>query len=170
MGKKKKIEQKIMLDVGCGYNKQHGYIGMDKRETPLVDVIHDAEQLPWFMFKNEGCSVVVMSHLIEHIKPWNQIEVINECWRVLDVGGLLLIATPYATSFGYFQDPTHCTPWNEATPEYFDPSKMLYDVYRPKPWAISSMVYDKKFNMEIAFKKITEAEGDKIQKLRRGEK
>ena len=110
MAKKKKLKQKIMLDVGCGFNKTHGYIGMDKRKVDGVDIVHDAEKVPWPL-DSDACSIIAMSHLIEHIKPWYQIDVINECWRILEPGGLLLIATPYATSFGYSQDPTHCSPW-----------------------------------------------------------
>ena len=157
--KKKKIVPKINLDVGCGFNKNPGFIGMDKRAVDGVDIIHDAESLPWPL-KDESCAVVVMSHLIEHIKPWLQIDVIDECWRVLEVGGQLAIATPYATSFGYSQDPTHCAPWNEATPTYFWPGEPLYEVYRPKPWAKKYLTFDVKFNIEFAMTKILEGGTD----------
>ena len=123
-------QQKILLDVGCGFNKQPGYMGMDKRPVDGVDIVHDAEYFPWPL-DDECCSVVVMSHLIEHIKPWLQLDIMNESWRVLEAGGFLFIATPYATSFGYSQDPTHCSPWNEATVDYFTPGQALYEVYRP---------------------------------------
>lgn len=159
------LKQKIMLDVGCGFNKNHGWIGMDKRDVKGVDIVHDAEMLPW-PIENESCAVVQMSHLIEHIKPWLQIDLINECWRVLEIGGLLAIVTPYATSFGYSQDPTHCAPWNEATPAYFiaDPkcqhySKELYNVYRPKPWAEERLYWNTKLNLELVLRKIERAGG-----------
>ena len=144
-----------MLDIGCGFNKNHGFIGMDKREVAGVDIVHDAECLPW-PIKDESCAVVAMSHLIEHIKPWLQIDIINECWRVLEMGGILAIATPYATSFGYNQDPTHCTPWNEATPTYFIAGEPLYNVYKPKPWAKERIYWDTKINMEVVLRKIAE--------------
>lgn len=157
--KKRTIVQKMLLDVGCGHNKQAGYIGMDKRAVDGVDIIHDAEYLPW-PIDDDSCAVITMSHLIEHIKPWLQIDVINECWRVMEMGGLLFIATPYATSFGYSQDPTHCAPWNEATPEYFCPDHPLYQVYRPRPWKKERLVYDKRFNIELAIRKIAEGGED----------
>lgn len=37
----------VKLDIGCGGNKQEGFIGMDKRELPGVDIIHDLEVFPW---------------------------------------------------------------------------------------------------------------------------
>lgn len=155
MSRKKKIKPKILLDVGCGFNKQPGYVGMDRRKVNGVDIVHDAEDIPW-PIEDESCSVITMSHLIEHIKPWRQIDVIDECWRVLELDGVLLIATPYATSFGYAQDPTHCSPWNEATPSYFTPGHPLYEVYRPKPWKQERLFYHKQFNLEIAFRKMPE--------------
>ena len=151
-----------MLDIGCGFNKNAGFIGMDKREVAGVDIVHDAEFLPWPL-DNESCAVVAMSHLIEHIKPWLQIDVINECWRVLEMGGILAISTPYANSFGYCQDPTHIAPWNEATPAYFigdskslHYNEVLYNVYRPKPWKEERLLWDTKINMEIVLRKIAE--------------
>lgn len=155
-----KLTPKILLDIGCGHNKNAGYIGMDKRDVAGVDIVHDVECLPWPL-DDEACAVVAMSHVIEHIKPWMQIDIIDECWRVLEMGGVLAIATPYATSFGYSQDPTHCAPWNEATPSYFiaDPKsehyiEVLYNVYRPKPWKEERLYWDTKFNMEVVLRKI----------------
>ena len=138
--------QKILLDVGCGSNK---------RSLEGVDIVHDCEVIPWPV-EDGACTVVVMSHLIEHIKPWLSLDVINECWRILEEDGSLMISTPYATSFGYFQDPTHCNPWNEATPTYFMPGQPLYEVYRPKPWNIKQLVWDLNGNLEVALGKISE--------------
>jgi SAM-dependent methyltransferase len=149
------VRQKIMLDVGCGENKQKGYIGMDRRDVKGVDIVHDAEVFPWPL-EDESCAVVIMSHLIEHIKPWLRIDVLNECWRILEHDGLLMIATPHAMSFGMSQDPTHIAPgWNEATPSYFDPGdpSHLYTIYRPKPWKVEKLAYDPRADLEVAFRK-----------------
>lgn len=153
--KKKKVIPKINLDIGCGFNKNAGFIGMDKRKVEGVDIVHDAEVFPWPL-DDESCAVVAASHLVEHIKPWLQIDFMNECWRVLEPGGILAIATPYATSFGYSQDPTHVAPWNEATPTYFIAGQPLYGVYKPKPWAKERIYWDVKFNMEVVLRKISE--------------
>jgi predicted SAM-dependent methyltransferase len=147
-----KSKQKIRLDVGCGNNKQPGFVGMDKRSTPHTDLLHDAERFPWPL-PDGSCSIVLMSHLVEHIKPWLQIDLLDECWRVLEHSGMLMISTPYATSFGYSQDPTHCSPWNEATPMYFVKSHPLYGIYKPKPWLPEKIVWDIQKNMEIILRK-----------------
>ena len=31
----------IQLDIGCGSNKQKGFVGMDKRDIAGVDIVHD---------------------------------------------------------------------------------------------------------------------------------
>lgn len=145
--------QKIMLDLGCGENKNPGYTGMDKRPLDGVDIVHDIENIP-YPLGDDSCAVIVMSHVIEHIKPWLTLDVINECWRLLEPDGLLLISTPYGGSFRYFQDPTHCNPWNEATPTYFDPEQPLYQVYKPKPWHIEKLYWSVQGDIELVMRKI----------------
>lgn len=147
------MKAKLNLDVGCGENCQPGFVGMDIRKVKGVEIIHNAESFPW-PIEDDSCSVVLMSHFIEHVKPWLQIDIMNEAWRVLEPDGLLLISTPYGGSFRWHQDPTHCASWNEATPDYFTPGKPLYDVYKPKPWAIDRLFWSLRGDIEVAFKKI----------------
>ena len=140
------------LDIGCGEAKQDGFIGMDKRNVKGVDILHDVETIP-YPIKAETFSAILASHIVEHIKPWLFIDVMNELWRILKPKGRLMIATPYAGSFGYWQDPTHCNPCNEATWTYFDSRHPLYGIYKPKPWKIVSSVWNNNGNMEVIFEK-----------------
>lgn len=142
----------IDLDVGCGSNKQPHFLGMDKRDVPGVDIVHNAEVFPWPLPKN-SCNKILLSHLWEHIKPWLSIDFLNECWRIMKPGGQILISTPYAGSFSYFQDPTHCNPANEATFTYFDPAYPLYGIYRPKPWKLQRNAWQLTSNMEVILEK-----------------
>lgn len=146
------IEQKIMLDVGCGLNKQPGFVGMDKRAVDGVQIVHDVCDFPWPL-EDESCAVILMSHLIEHIPGNFHIELMDECWRVLEDNGLLIISTPYPNSHGWHQDPTHVATWNESTPHYFVPGNVLYDVYQPKPWKIDRLTFDMLSTLEVAFRK-----------------
>jgi len=149
------IKAKLNLDVGCGEHCQPGFCGMDIRKVKGVEIIHDAEVFPWPV-DDGACSVVLMSHFIEHVKPWLQIDMMNEAWRVLELGGMLLISTPYGGSFRWHQDPTHCASWNEATIEYFVKGKPLYEVYKPKPWAVDRLFFNPRADIEVSFKKIAE--------------
>jgi len=62
----------------------------------------------------------------------------DEIWRILKPKGQFAFIVPYAGSFGYWQDPTHINPINEATLGYFDPlhESQLWHIYKPKPWEI----------------------------------
>ena len=142
------------LDVGCGEGKTEGAIGMDRRAVPGVDIVHDIEAVPW-PFEDATFTRIIMSHVVEHLKPWLVIDIFNEMWRLLKPGGILMIATPYAGSFGFWQDPTHTKGWIEATPSYFDPehASQLYYIYKPKPWQIVVNSWHADGNMEICLKK-----------------
>lgn len=126
---------KISLDIGCGEDKQRNFVGMDKRGVPGVDIIHDLEEFPYPLDDN-SCHSIMASHIVEHIKPWLTIELFDELWRIMQPDGQLFIATPYAGSLGYWQDPTHCNGFVVATFQYFDPKYPLYKIYKPKPWEV----------------------------------
>jgi predicted SAM-dependent methyltransferase len=106
----------IRLDIGCGANKQPNFVGIDMRDLPGVDIVHDVEQVPWPL-PDECVIVAICSHLVEHINPHGGgfIRFMDECWRVLKPDAQLAIITPYAGSPGYWQDPTHCNGRKENT-------------------------------------------------------
>lgn len=149
----------IKLDIGCGGNKQEGFTGMDLRDLPGVDIVHDIESFPWPL-EDESCLIVVASHVIEHIEPRYSLQFMDELWRVLIFGGTFCASTPYPGSRGYWQDPTHKQGWNEATFQYFSPDYPLYQIYQPKPWKIQKNfpVWQVNGNLEVIMEK--RREGD----------
>jgi len=144
----------IRLDIGCGESKQKGFVGMDKRSMPSVDIVHDLEVFP-YPLESESCLIIAGSHIVEHIKPWLMLDFMNELWRLLQVDGQLALSMPYAGSPGYWQDPTHCNGCNEATWHYFDPRFPLYQVYKPKPWKLVDgfPVWQVTGNLEVVMEK-----------------
>ena len=111
----------IKLDIGCCDKKQPGgYVGMDIRKGKGVDIVHDAEVVPYPLPK-ECCSSIIISHLIEHMCPRKIMKVMNELWRIMKPEGHLFISMPYGGSQGFWQDPSHCHAWNEASVYYFSP-------------------------------------------------
>lgn len=179
----------IKLDIGCGANKQDGFVGMDVRELPGVDIVHNMEQFP-FPLPDESCSMVVASHVLEHVNPASTdprlvglfkllldkkvitkkevdenigeyetfgvfMSFMNEVWRITQKGGRFAFVVPYAGSTGYFQDPTHLNPINEATMAYFDPldTSGLWNIYKPKPWKIITSPWNANGNLEVVLEK-----------------
>jgi len=150
--RKEKLKKKsqLWLDVGAGDNPQPGCVAMDKRKRPGIDVVHDAEKTPW-PFESDTFDRIIMSHIMEHLDPKRVNFIMDEMWRILKPHGCLMIAMPYAGSFGFYQDPTHIKAWNEATPTYYDPDYPLYNIYKLKPWKIKANVWHMDGNLEVAF-------------------
>lgn len=143
----------IRLDIGCGSAKQPGFVGMDLRKLPTVDIVHDAQVFP-YPLPDDCCVQILLSHLWEHIEPKHRINLMNELWRISRVGAQLLISSPYYLSFGALQDPTHYGCPNEATFRYFDPTHPLWNIYEAKPWKIIQNNYAMTGNMEVIMEKI----------------
>ena len=154
----------ILLDIGCGTNKQKGFIGMDRRKLPGVDIVHDLESFPYPLPDN-ACLSIVGIHIVEHIKPWKMIEFMNELWRITQPNGQLYFVMPYSVNDLYVQDPTHCNPCNENTWKYFDPRYEHYQFYTPKPWLLDPAPrWQASGLMEVIFRKATDAKMGKDRK------
>jgi SAM-dependent methyltransferase len=153
----KKNNQGIKLDLGGGGNPQPGFVNIDVRKLPEVDIVHDLEKFPWPL-PDESVGFMIASHVLEHIDPahGNFLKFMDECWRVLKPGAEFMIAVPYAGSAGFYQDPTHCNPCTERTWAYFDPLEAgggLYRIYEPAPWHIKMSTWNAYGNMEVVLVK-----------------
>jgi len=93
----------LRLDLGCGYYKPDGYIGLDnlvgvrtqipdEARAPDVYIDLNVEPLP---FADDSCIEVRSSHFLEHS---NLDHVIDETFRVLRPGGTFVLVVPYANS------------------------------------------------------------------------
>jgi len=77
----------------------------------------------------------------------------NELWRLAIPEGQLAISTPYSGSYGYWQDPTHCSHFTESSWQLFDPDYPLYKQYAPKPWKIVHSAWKSDGNLEVILQK-----------------
>ena len=127
-----KRSQSVQIDVGCGIQKNKGFIGIDKRKLPGVDIVHDITVTPWPL-PDSCATVMILSHVWEHIPPWKTLDVMAEMHRISKNNGIVMMNGPYGLGPRFIQDPTHCNPSNEATFMYWDalhPSR-LWKVYKP---------------------------------------
>ncbi|MEU6207632.1 glycosyltransferase [Micromonospora musae] len=106
----------LALDLGAAHNKPEGYLGLDRRAGPGVDITcdvnHERIGLP-----DSSVGVVRATDFLEHIP--DKVALFNELYRVLAPGGLLLSLTPSTDGRGAFQDPTHVSFYNENSFWYF---------------------------------------------------
>ena len=141
----------VKLDVGCGAIKQKGFLGMDIEPGPLVDIVHDIQKFPWPVPK-DICSMILASHVFEHIEPKYRFQFMDECWRIIKPDGQLWIACPYANSVLAMAHPAHYPCPNEAAFEFFDPDYRLWHCAgykKPLPWKIVRLAFELSGCIEI---------------------
>lgn len=158
----------IQLDIGCGGYPQPGFVGLDIRDLPGVDIVWDVNTHPWPL-PDESVIRAICSHLVEHIPPvaydfvekkthFLFIEFMDEVWRILKPDAQFAIALPHGYSPGQLQDPSHINASNEATWAYFDPLEpntqgLLYKIYKPNPWKLEHISFSPVENMEVILRK-----------------
>jgi predicted SAM-dependent methyltransferase len=82
---------KLMLNLGCGDKKISTYINIDSRKECDPDIVCDIRRLP---YNEETVDGILASDVLEHL-GWREIgTVLNEWYRVLKLGGQLIIKTP----------------------------------------------------------------------------
>jgi len=105
----------LALDMGAAHRKKPGFLAVDQYALPQVDVVCDCNgRLP---FEDSSVGVIRAVDFMEHIK--DPVHLMNEFYRVLAHGGMLLSMTPSTDGRGAFQDPTHVSFWNENSFWYY---------------------------------------------------
>lgn len=107
---------KKILDIGCGKSKTDGAVGVDKFKLEGVDIIYDIEILP-LPFKGNCIDKIICNSVLEHVT--NLVSIMEEFFRILKPGGLLVVNVPHGYSTNYITDPTHKRPFGVRTMEYF---------------------------------------------------
>lgn len=93
----------IRLDLGCGYVKPEGFIGIDDRSGEGAQLPDDERAPDLFMdlnadplpFDAGSCVEVRSSHFLEHSSLDH---IFDEAFRVLRPGGTFFFVVPYANS------------------------------------------------------------------------
>ncbi len=103
------------LDLGAAHNRPAGYLGVDQYPGPDVDLV---ATLPNRLPLDDGSVGVIRAvDFLEHVG--DKIALINELYRVLAPGGILLSQTPSSDGRGAYQDPTHVAFYNENSFWYY---------------------------------------------------
>lgn len=82
----------MKLHLGCGDVIREGYINIDARALPGVDMVLDlSEKLP---FGDNSVDEIYSHHLIEHLTQTQGMNLVMECYRVLKAGGTVMFCCP----------------------------------------------------------------------------
>jgi SAM-dependent methyltransferase len=129
---------KKVADIGCGINKVPGAIGIDAVPGPMVDVVCDLSVFPW-PFEDDEFDEVTANHFLEHCV--DIVPVICEMHRITKKNtGKLRIRSPHYTSWNFFGDLTHRTPFSYRSFDHFtyDDDPTGYNFYSPVKVKIES--------------------------------
>lgn len=118
----------MIINLGCGTHPIPDAVNLDIAAIPGVDVVHDVDVRPW-PFRNEEAERIVAVQLFEHVK--DPIGFMCESWRVLKVGGTLVIYVPHYQSKNAFTDPTHVRFCTEQTWDYWIAGRPLWNQFGP---------------------------------------
>jgi O-antigen biosynthesis protein len=105
----------LALDLGSAHGRPAGYLGVDRLPGDGVDIV--AELPGPLPFGESSVGVIRAVDFMEHVA--DKIALINELYRLLAPGGILLSQTPSTDGRGAFQDPTHVSFYNENSFWYY---------------------------------------------------
>lgn len=112
------MKKELVLDMGCGNQKEPGSIGLDVRRLDGVDIQTDAFRF-FLPFRSGVFAKVRCIHFLEHAN--DLLSVMEEIHRVLVPKGILHIVAPHGGSLRFLGDPTHKIPITCSTFNYFLP-------------------------------------------------
>lgn len=113
----------MKLNLGSGARPLPGYVNVDIRDMPGVDVLADLEK-PW-PWEDGTAAEIMADNLFEHVA--DPVHFMTEAHRVMMRGAKLTVIVPHYLSPDAFTDPTHkrfCTP---DTMSYWTPGNPYYD-------------------------------------------
>ena len=85
-------DMKKMLNIGCGHRFHKDWVNIDiDPASPEVKKVNILQGLP---YPDNSFDVVYHSNVLEHLPKQKGAEMISECFRVLNPGGILRINVP----------------------------------------------------------------------------
>ena len=105
------------LNLGCGDFPKSGFLNVDLRPLPGVDVVHDLSKLP-YPFESEQFDRIEADHVLEHLPE--VFSVMRELHRLLTPGGRLLVRVPHFSRG--FSHPEHKRGFDVTFRYYFEPT------------------------------------------------
>jgi SAM-dependent methyltransferase len=115
-----------VLDVGCGWNKTPGAVGIDANPKTHADVIHDLGSIP-YPFPDNDFDDIVCRHVAEHVP--DVMSFIAELHRITKPGGRITITTPHYSNPDWATDPTHRNHFNSYSFNCFIEDRQLFPFY-----------------------------------------
>lgn len=115
----------MKIHLGCGVDYREGYINVDASEEVNPDLVWNLEETPMPINENSADEVLA-NHVLEHIN--NFIYLMHDIYRICRKNAVVKIRTPFYSSWGQFNDPTHVRFFTPFTFDYFKKSMYSHEV------------------------------------------
>lgn len=118
----------MKINVGCGYNKKHGYTNIDKDIKCKPDLAFDCENI--WPLQDSSVEEIYMFHTLEHLGETVEkfITVMKEMYRVSKNECIWKITVPHYNSDIFHIDPTHVRKICPTTMKMFDQCDNIKDI------------------------------------------
>lgn len=115
----------LKIDIGCGSNKEAGYLGIDRIAGPVVDIVCDiCQEIP---LPDNSAEFVMASRVLPYVD--NLFAAMAEIHRISIHKAVVCILAPYAHSFAHMSNPSFKQKFDEYTPGILqDPSSNPHPV------------------------------------------
>ena len=107
------------LHLGCGRDIREGWINLDSRPLPGVNVVADLDdcrKTP-LSFPDNSIDEFLGSHVLEHLR--DPLAFMQELHRVASDGAKLIFRVPYGSSDDADADPTHVRSYFQSSFQFF---------------------------------------------------
>lgn len=105
----------MKIDIGCGSNKEAGYLGIDRIAGPVVDIVCDiCQEIP---LPDNSAEFVMASRVLPYVD--NLFAAMAEIHRISIHKAVVCILAPYAHSFAHMSNPSFKQKFDEYTPAFY---------------------------------------------------
>jgi len=131
----------MKLNLGVGRNAREGWVNVDLEQHPGVDVLWDLDMLPWPWGDGEFDEILALD-IFEHLDDMTG--AMDECWRVLQPGGLMTVRVPVAGGPNHYDDPTHRRGFTKRSFNYYCPGTQGPNplIYGRGCWKLASVTLE----------------------------
>jgi ubiquinone/menaquinone biosynthesis C-methylase UbiE len=106
----------LRLDIGSGAKPRAGFYGVDRLDSPGVDIVADLNR-PLGLLPDNCAEHIFSSHALEHVQ--DLFLLLAEIHRISRPGGLIELIVPHFSNPYYYSDPTHVRFFGLYTLSYF---------------------------------------------------
>uniref|UniRef100_A0A6M3KRH1 Glycosyltransferase n=1 Tax=viral metagenome TaxID=1070528 RepID=A0A6M3KRH1_9ZZZZ len=123
-------------NLGCGETTPDGWVNVDIKAGPGVDIIQDLNKRGWGA-RFYPAEAIHCADVIEHLNSC--VAFMDECWDALVPGGMMKIKVGGEHNITFWRDPTHKRPYRVDSFDFFDPDTDMgtrYGHYSKRKWKI----------------------------------